>query len=158
MAILRGHFAMMLILTSPTDVYPQQVEIALAEVATEFCLTIIARPLDDELQTSSEIANVHGSGPNVNQLQDSEWTINVYGTDKIGIVHGVTSCLAQMGINIISLRTQLSSATSKPIYAMVIQIRAPHSLGESTLRQALDQVSMELDVKISAIPIEDETF
>ena len=156
MAILHGHFAMMLIVSSPKDIYAQDLELSLTELSSELGLTIVARPLDDSVLAPA--SSGENTGESAESQPGKEWYINAYGQDRVGIVHAVSTCLAEHSVNILNLRTQLSSGSTKAVYAMVIHAQGPATLDESELQDALSIVAGKLNIQISASPVEDSTL
>lgn len=70
--------------------------------------------------------------PSVHTLEDisadsdkgEHFIISVYGADKPGIVHSITEKLADLGINIIDLQTQLAGGSEKGAYIMILEVLA----------------------------------
>src|SRR5687767_4021858 len=82
MAILGGHFAMVLIVETADATGLEQ---ALQEPARALDLTVSARPVEEAPTRYAEGART---------------IVNVYGADKPGIVAGVSATLAEHGVNI----------------------------------------------------------
>jgi len=134
MSILRGHFAMMLVVEVPAGATAAAVEASLAGVATALELTVVVRPIDD---------GVPDSPPG------EPWTVSVYGADRPGIVHRVAEVLAGLGINIVDLTTRVIGKADRPVYAMFLDVTVP---GGIQLAPALDALAGELAVSCSAHP------
>src|SRR5690348_4323154 len=83
MTILHGHFAVLLVVTTPEDVGVETLEKSVEPVIERFGLTVVVRHLS-------------ATGPNDEASSESAdpWTISVHGADRPGIVHAVTSSLA----------------------------------------------------------------
>src|SRR6058998_3143111 len=79
MAILGGHFAMMLIVALPSATDAAALEAALAAPAKALDLIVAVRPVE-------EASKEHAAG--------SSYVVTVYGADRPGIVYRVTSALA----------------------------------------------------------------
>src|SRR5437879_8472394 len=92
MTILRGHFAMMLVVAGPSGSGPAGFEEALAGVASDFDLVVAVRAIDDDVPLSPE---------------GEAWTGSVSGADRRGIVHRVTSAVAPPAANVVELRTRV---------------------------------------------------
>lgn len=76
--------------------------------------------------------------------------ITVYGADRAGIVAHVTGALAEAGLDILDLASDVGGTEEKPIYIMHIEGRALE--GIPALESALDIVKAEgVDAKLSAI-------
>src|SRR6202011_5294653 len=78
MSILRGHFAMMLVVATPAELTASALEAALGPVAAEFDLVLVVRPIDDDVPRPTTV---------------TAWTVSVYGVDRPGIVHRVATVL-----------------------------------------------------------------
>ena len=82
MAVLRGHFSMMLVVSGPSGLTADTLETALTEAAPTSDLVVAVRALDDSVPSSPA---------------GERWSVSVYGADHPGIVHGLTSLLAEAG-------------------------------------------------------------
>jgi glycine cleavage system transcriptional repressor len=108
MSILRGHFAVMLIVALPEGVAREQLTERLESVRDDLGLEAIAVSEVDEVATAPRPSHV----------------LTVYGADHPGIVHSVSSGLAQRGISITGLETRLAGGADAPIYVMLMEIAA----------------------------------
>ena len=70
--------------------------------------------------------------------------ISVYGADRAGIVSKVTSVLAEAGLNILDLESDVAGSEDKPLYIMHIEGEA--SEGIKSLESALQIVKDEYDI------------
>ena len=138
MTILGGHFAIMLLVT--TDDAPDDLRAALDDATAGFGLTISVTPA----------AGGHRSN-------DPTHVLSVYGSDRPGILAGVTRTLADASANITDLETRVLSADEDPIYAMVIEVAVPEG-GVNTLTEALAEIADTLSVDHTLRPIEAETY
>ena len=139
MTILRGHFAMMLIVAAPADVTTEELEGALAGAAAAFDLVVAVRPIDDSVPVSPE---------------GDAWTVSVYGADQPGIVHRVTTTLASMGVNVVDLTTRVIGDDARPVYAMVLDVTVPAGVDPAELRRQLTDLAKDLGVDCSLHPSE----
>jgi glycine cleavage system transcriptional repressor len=138
MTILRGQFAMMLVVDTPPDVAAADLEAALAGPAADLELLVAVRPLpaaDD-------------GGPGVGPPVD-RWTVSVYGADRPGIVHGVASLLADQGVNIVDLSTRVIGSVEQPVYAMLLEVELPAGVDPNALHERLAEVAAGLGVEAS---------
>jgi glycine cleavage system transcriptional repressor len=85
MAVLRGHFAMMLVVTGPDSLTADGLEAALAGVAGRLDLVAAVREIDASVPVSPA---------------GEPWSVSVYGADQPGIVHRLTTVLAEAGVNV----------------------------------------------------------
>jgi glycine cleavage system transcriptional repressor len=81
--------------------------------------------------------------------------ISVYGADKPGIVHAVTSLLAAEGANITDLDTRVAGAPGHPVYVMLLQTAG----GDwDALPGKLNELAGTVGVDVSAREIETESL
>ena len=145
MTLLRGEFAIILMMTIPEDLVLSDLQKKLEDVQTRLGFSLHLRELDsDEMQKVDET----GSG----------FIISVYGADKPGIVSGVTRKLSEMGANITDVETKRSTpsarstegaAASKPIFLMVLEVTAPAELKTEHLQKEMKELAANLGVDIS---------
>ena len=138
MSILRGHFAMVLIVAAPDALHAATLEAALAVEAGDLVVSV------------GEVAQQGASG---GAPVGEAWTVVVYGADHPGIVHGVASALAARRVNIVDLSTRVSG-DERPIYSMVMEVELPPGLTGVELEAALDATASELGVECSLHPSE----
>lgn len=139
MSILRGHFAMVMIVAAPDRLGDADLEAALASATADLGLVVSVRRVHDS----------HGDS-----VSDADgWTVVVYGADHPGIVHGVTRHLAEAGVNVVDLTTRVTDA-EPPIYAMVMEVTLPDGLDPEGLRSGLENVAVALGVTCTLHPSE----
>lgn len=132
MSILRGHFAVMLIVALPDAVEPAEIERRLEAVRAELGLEAVAVSPVDELD----------AGPRPTHV------LSVYGADHPGIVHAVSSELAERGVSITGLETRLGGGGEEPLYVMLMEIAAGEAdAGE--LRSALGAIGAREGLEVS---------
>ena len=139
MTILRGHFAMMLVVAAPDGLQQGQLEAALAGPAADYELVVAVRAIDDDVPASPE---------------GEAWTVSVYGADRPGIVHRVASLLAGNGVNIVDLSTRVIGDSARPVYAMILEVTLPPDCDADDLRGKLIELAGELGVECSLHPSE----
>ena len=139
MSILRGHFAMMLLVAGPDRLTAEHLEEALAAVAGRFELVVAVRPNDDAVPVSPT---------------GEAWNVAVYGADRPGIVHEVASLLADAGVNILDLTTRLIGDEERPVYAMILEVTLPRGLRGEDLSFRLSERAKELGIECSLHPSE----
>ena len=139
MSILRGHFAMMLVVAGPDSFDAAALESALAGAAGDFELVLAVRAIDDSVPTSPD---------------GDDWTVTVYGADRPGIVHQVTQLLADAGVNVVDLTTRVIGDADRPVYAMVIDATLPASVSVTELGTRLDELGRSLGVECALHPSE----
>ena len=134
MSILRGHFAIMLVVAGPAGLDAATLEAALAVPAQDLELVVVVREIDEAVEASPE---------------GDAWTVAVYGADRPGIVHGVTDLLAQAGVNIVDLATRVIGDPDRPVYAMVLEVTVPPEVEADDLDHRLKALAGELGVECS---------
>jgi len=139
MTILRGHFAMMLVVAGPPSSNASALEEALTEVASGLDLVVAVRAIDDNVPTSPE---------------GEAWTVAVYGADRPGIVHRVTSALAEVGANVVELTTRVIGTQDRPVYAMVLGVTLPPGTDGAAVSNDLSELARQLGVECSMHPSE----
>jgi glycine cleavage system transcriptional repressor len=137
MSILRGHFAMMLVVAVPPDVTAESLEEALSGVAEDRGLVLLVRPIDDDVPQG---------------VAGDPWTVSVHGVDRPGIVHRVTTVLAEAGVNVVDLTTRVIGAANRPVYAMFLDVVLPTAVNMDQLEAQLDKLAEELGVSCSVQP------
>lgn len=154
MSILRGHFAMMLVVRTPPGLEPSELEVDLAGVAREFDLVVSVRQVLDtgEPVTAGTVTEERGTAP------AAQWTVAVHGGDHPGIVAGVSECLAGLDVNILGLQTRLIGEASSPVYVMTLDVALPPGLDPADLRSALGARAGELGVTCTMHPSEADVF
>lgn len=125
MAILGGEFAaIMLVTVAPEKV--GELEGALRRLESEG-LTITSK------STKPSSAN---SGTSVCKIE-------LTGADHEGIVHQVSKCLHDSGVNIHSMETEVVAApeTGTPLFSMHARVQVPQSVSIDKLREQLDKIA-----------------
>lgn len=135
MSILGGHFAVMLLVAVPEGTQRELVVARLAEVAQEHALEAVS------VAKVSEAASRPAPPSHV---------VSVYGADRPGIVHAVSSALAEAEVNITDLETKLTGSAEAPVYVMVLEVAlgsaTPESI-EAALRKAGGEGSLEVSLR-----------
>jgi glycine cleavage system transcriptional repressor len=86
----------------------------------------------------------------LHQHQVPDVRITVHGADRAGIVSQVTSRLANAGLNILDLESDVGGTDEEPIYIMIIEGSATKGLDAiEGLEQELEQQA--IDVRIEPI-------
>ena len=142
MTILRGQFAMMLVVDAPVSVGVGELEAALAGPAEELGLVVNVRP-------AAEPTGSREPG------EDAVcWTVSVYGADHPGIVHGVAALLASDRANIVDLSTRVVGTPESPVYTMLLEVTLPPGADPQEFGRRLDAKAGELGVSCRLHPSE----
>jgi len=113
-----------------------------------------AKALQKLLQTETESLGLHLHIDKIegglHHHHEPDVRITVYGADRAGIVAHVTGALAEAGLNILDLTSDVGGSEEAPIYIMHIEGQARE--GIDALQSALDIVRREgVDAHLSAI-------
>lgn len=133
--ILRGHFAMMLIVGAPEGLEPSDLQGRLSDVARAMDLTVSVRPVE----------TVDAGVPGATHM------VSVYGADRPGIVYRVAEVLAAAGVNVTDLNSRMIGTQEDPVYALMLEVVVP---GERDLVRDLQGVREELEVEVTVHPID----
>ena len=135
MTLLRGHFAMVLLVRTTADAHG--VESALAHLTGDGRLVINARRLADSPAVTADAAS---------------YALHVHGADRPGIVARITGVLARHGGNIVDLGTRLVD----DLYVLTAELQLPTGAGVEALRQDLSLAARELGVDVHLTPVDDD--
>lgn len=108
----------------------------------------LIEPVADSLDLHRHIDQIEG---HLHEHVVPDVRITVYGADRAGIVAKVTGALAEAGLNILDLESDVAGTADKPIYVMHIEGCARE--GVEALRSALDIVAKE-GVNVTLSPVE----
>jgi len=141
MSILGGHFAVMLLVSVPDGTERAHVAERLAGVAEELGLEALS------------VAEV-GAG---SEPSRPSHVLSVYGADRPGIVHSVSSALAELDVNITDLETKLTGSEEAPVYVMILEV-ALGTAATGDVEAALQRAAGEADVEVSLRELDAEAF
>jgi len=134
MTLLRGHFAMMLIVDGPAGI--GEIESALGVLTAEGSLSVTVREVPEERAAPTGMPYV----------------LNVHGADRPGIVSAITQEVARVGGNITDLSTRLASG----LYVLSCECDLPADVDVTALGEHLDEVAQGLGVRASIHPLESD--
>jgi glycine cleavage system transcriptional repressor len=140
MAILRGHFAMMLLVTGPDS---------LDEAALAADLRAAAEALELEALTVREVSEAAGA------RAEPSWTVSVHGADHPGILAAVTRALADANVNVCDLHTRV---VRDSLYVMIMEVAPPPDLAEDDLRALLRAAAESQQVDVALQPLEPDVL
>jgi glycine cleavage system transcriptional repressor len=144
MAILRGHFAMMLVVTGPD---------ALDATSLGEDLRAVGEELGLEALTLREVSEAAGA------TAEPSWVVSVHGADHPGILAAITRALADAGVNVCDLHTRLvGEADGRPLYVMLMEVAPPDALGEDDLRGLLRAAAESQRVDVALQPLEPDVL
>lgn len=134
MTLLRGHFAMMLIVDGDTSI--TEIEQALSVLTQNGSLAVTVREVPEEKGEAAGIPHV----------------LNVHGADRPGIVSAITDEVAAVGGNITDLSTRLVGG----FYVLSCELDLPVTVDAIVLGERLDEVARRLGVRASIKPMESD--
>jgi glycine cleavage system transcriptional repressor len=137
--ILRGHFATMLVVDAPGDAG-----------SIRSALEAAAGPLGVQVH----VADVEAGAP---ERPRATHALTAYGSDRPGIVSGLTALLAEREVNITDLSCRRTGG-GEPIYVMVAELAVPESVDAAALEAAIREVAAGVGVDVSFGPVEVETL
>jgi len=111
-------------------------------------LAAVVQPVADEMELRLTVESVKGR---LQRRPVPDVSVTVFGADRAGIVAQVTGVLADAGLNILDLRSDVAGDADKPIYVMHLEGQALQGL--DPLQRALDRAGVE-GVEVSIEPIE----
>ena len=133
MTLLRGHFAMVLVVA--TERSAAQVQQELSPVAADGSLDVSVRPVPR--------SPVVGAG-------GAPYLLSVHGGDRPGIVSSMLGVVAEVGGNVTDLTTRLSGE----LYVLVAELDLPAGVDVPALEAALRAGADALDVDVSLRPVD----
>ncbi|MGP0630170.1 glycine cleavage system protein R [Nitrospina sp. 32_T5] len=134
MARLGGNFSMMLMVRCPLEL--NELEARLQPAVEPWNLMVHLDAIDADLH--------HHVEPDVK--------ISIYGADRVGIVAAATGALAEAGLNILNLETDVGGTEAEPIFIMHIEGVAERGL--PPLEAACKTLSRDQQVETHLSPID----
>ena len=131
MGILRGFFAMTLLITAPDEV-------------DEDALAADVHDVGETLRLDTVTLRAVPEAPAV--LDEPTHVVSVHGADHPGILAAVTGSLAAAGVNVCDLRTRL---TPDGVWVMVIHVATPQAADVEAIDAALHVVAEREGVGVS---------
>ena len=133
MTILRGHFAMVLLVSAPAQA--AAVEAALAPMTSDGLLDVTVREVPEEAEPEPVGAS---------------YLLSVHGADRPGIVSAVASVVAEVSGNITDLSTRLSGG----LYVLLAEVDLPAAVDVERLTARLREVAGSLGVEATLRPLD----
>jgi glycine cleavage system transcriptional repressor len=145
MTILRGNFAIMLVVSVPAEADLERLRADLERVREQFDLEALALTEIDESGVGEPPAPSH--------------ILSIYGVDHPGILQAVSSALAADRVNITDLATRVLDAEGgQPIYAMILEVAVPEELDVPALQARLLEVCTAQNVELSLRELESDAL
>jgi glycine cleavage system transcriptional repressor len=139
--ILRGHFAMMLVVDAEEGTTADKLRETLS--AAGEALGVHVTVSDVEAGTPDRPAATH--------------VLSVYGADHPGIVAAFAGGLSERGVNITDLSCKLTSSEA-PVYVMLAEVAVPAGIAPDALSKDISELAREVGVDATFAPIEVETL
>ncbi len=134
MTLLRGHFAMLLLVRTAAGV--DGVRLALAALTAEGKLTVDVREVPDAEPAPAAVGR--------------PFVLSVHGADRPGIVGALTGVVAAGGGNVTDLSTRLVG----DLYVLLAEVTVPEATDDVALAAALRATADELGVDVSLRPLD----
>lgn len=139
--ILRGSFAMMMVVNAPAETGADHIEEALSESAGPLGVSVTVR-------------DVEAGTPH---RPDSTHALVIYGSDQPGIVARISRLCADREANITDLSCRLVGEES-PVYAMVAELALPKGVDPDAFARELHTLADEVGVDASFRAVDVETL
>ena len=137
MTILRGRFAMVMVLAGPDDLEAGAIDAALAPVAADLDLAVWVHEIPERVPEA---------------VAGESWAVSVHGADRPGIVHRITAALADAGANVCDLSTRVIGPPDQPVYAMLLEVVLPAGIDGAALARRRGELAGDLGVACSMHP------
>jgi glycine cleavage system transcriptional repressor len=141
MTVLSTHFAMVMRVEGPDGLAPEALEAELAGSPGCAGLSVDVHPA--------------GAGAAV-VVEGDPYIVSVYGSDHPGIVHKISTVLADNGVNITDVNTRVIDENDEPVYAMLLEVTLPRDLDPTDLDRALQATAAEVGVEASLRPTDSD--
>jgi glycine cleavage system transcriptional repressor len=127
MTLLRGHFAMVLLVRTTAD--QPELQAALAGLAADGRLSVAVRPVQDS--------------PKLPTAAGVPYLLRVHGADRPGIVSALTGLIAASGGSVTDLSTRLAGG----LYVLLAEVLLPPTVSQSQLAGHLQRTAADLGVE-----------
>jgi glycine cleavage system transcriptional repressor len=143
MTILRGHFAMMLVVAAPEGVDRDRLAGDLDRAGESLGL---------EALSLRDVGDLTDAGPTPSHM------VTVYGVDHPGIVHAAASVLAERGVDITDLNTRLLEEGGDSLYVLMMEVALPAGLDAGELEAELARVGEREGVEVTLRELEQDAL
>ncbi len=140
--LLKDQFSMIVIVSIYENMSIIELKKSFYKLRTDLNMSVSVRRIEPEELEELE-----------HKKEGDTFMVSVYGSDKPGIVYGVSKAFADNNINIIDLRTRVTKS-DKPLYVMIMEISVPKDITERQLNKLLGQTCQSLGVDYSARKVE----
>ena len=140
-SILRGHFAIMLVVDVQTAPGAEALQTSLTGAMAGLGVQVHVRDVEGGEQRRAQATHA----------------LVAYGADRPGIVAGLASLLAERQVNVTDLSCRLT-AEDPQVYVLVAEVTIPSEQDPDALREAIEARAGELGVDATFRPIEADTL
>jgi glycine cleavage system transcriptional repressor len=140
-SILRGYFAIMLVVDVPDGPTAEGLQVSLQEAARSLGVSVSVRDVGSEAPR-----RIHATHALV-----------AYGADRPGIVAGLAALLADRGVNVADLSCRLTGDDPQ-VYVLVAEVTVPEGVVVEALGAEIDARARELGVDVTFSPIDADTL
>jgi glycine cleavage system transcriptional repressor len=144
MTILRGHFTMMLVVSTPEGRDEAALRNDLEDAASSLGLEAISLSTVEDVDPDTE--------------PDASHIVTVYGVDHPGIVHAVAAAMAEREVDITDLNTRLIGDGDDALYALMMEVALPPSVSADELEGDLAAVGQEQGVEVTVRELEQDAL
>jgi glycine cleavage system transcriptional repressor len=137
MSILRGQFAMVMVVAAPEGIDAIALEQAVVSETSALDLVTTVRAIEDHGHDETAAGEM--------------CTVVVYGPDHPGIVHHVASQLASLGVNIVDVTTRVSGHDDV-LYSMVMEVVLPAALTAASVESTLTRAAADQGLTVRVTP------
>jgi len=137
MTLLRGEFALILMVELNESTSLSDLEQGLAKIEHQLGMKIHVRELDEE-----------EAKHNSSEEEPNHFIVSVYGADKPGIVAQVTRALADHRLNITDVQTKSTGLASK-VFLMILELEGPTDVSAADVEKQLKSIGAQLNVDIT---------
>jgi glycine cleavage system transcriptional repressor len=141
MTLLRGNFAMMLVLAAPDGLTADALAASLRPACGDLGLLFDVLPVDDVATT-----------PHPSHI------LTVYGADRPGILYRITDALAATAVNITDLNSRLVGEAASPVYAVMLELAVPDTTDVDGLEVVLRQLASDVGVDLTMRPLDEDVL
>jgi glycine cleavage system transcriptional repressor len=139
-SLLRGHFAMVLVFSSPGTASAEEIRTHLMSRAPAFDLHLDIWPVT-ELVPEGRTSHV----------------LRIHGPDRIGIVASIAEVIAARGGSIREMSCSREEGRS-PTYVVVLELEIPAGSDAGELGAALDEAATSLGLRLTFEPVPDDVL
>jgi glycine cleavage system transcriptional repressor len=140
-SILRGHFAIMLVVEAPDPMDADALRRELETAAEPLGVSVSVRDVEAAIPRRAHATHV----------------VTAYGADRPGIVARITHLLAERRVNITDLSSRLT--TEEPqVYALVAEVAVPSETDADALGRDLQVVARDLGVDVMLRGVDADTL